>query len=189
MINKQNQNITKMLNDISPGNDIAVNRVLPLVYNELRNISSKYLNLEYRKHTLQPTELVHEAYLKLIGNQELSWQSRAHFYGIAAKSMRQILVDYARKRKSKKRGSGKTNLSLDKVMMAVVESDDQILELDEALVKLENYEERSSKIVELRYFSGLSIEETAEVLNISPATVKRDWSFAKAWLYREMSNN
>ena len=106
MINEQNKNITKLLNDISLGNNIAANIVLPLVYNELRNISSRYLNLEYRKHTLQPTELVHEAYLKLIGNNELSWESRSHFYGIAARSMRQILVDYARKRKAKKRGSG-----------------------------------------------------------------------------------
>ncbi len=130
MINQQTQNITRLLNDISLGNDLAVNRVLPLVYNELRNISSKYLNLEYRQHTLQPTELVHEAYLKLIGNQELSWESRSHFYGIAARSMRQILVDYARKRKAKKRGSGQTNLSLDKVAYAVVEEDEQILQLD-----------------------------------------------------------
>ncbi len=187
MVNKENQNITKMLNDISLGNDLAVNRVLPLVYNELRNISSKYINLEYRKHTLQPTELVHEAYLKLIGNQELSWQSRSHFYGIAAKSMRQILVDYARKRKAKKRGSGKTNLSLDKVAYAIVEADEQILQLDDALKMLEKIEERSSKIVELRYFSGLTIKETAEILNVSPATIKRDWNFAKAWLYKEMN--
>jgi len=189
MKNYQSPNITKLLNDISLGNNIAINKVLPLVYNELRNISSRYLNLEYRKHTLQPTELVHEAYIKLIGSQHLCWESRAHFYGIAARSMRQILVDYARKRKAKKRGSGKTNLSLDKVAYIVLENDEQILQLDEALKKLEQLEERCSKIVELRYFSGLTIDETAKILNISPATVKRDWSFAKAWIYREMEDH
>ncbi len=186
---EQSKNITLLLNRISEGDNFAINKILPLVYNELRSISSKYLNLEYRKHTLQPTELVHEAYIKLIGNQELCWESRAHFYGVAARSMRQILVDYARKRKAKKRGSGKVNVSLDKVEYIILENDEQILQLDEALKKLEKLEKRCSKIVELRYFSGLTIEETAKILNVSSATVKRDWSFAKAWLYREMQEH
>lgn len=183
------QNITLMLNDLSNGNTLVIEQILPLVYDELRKISSKYLSDEYRKHTFQTTELVHEAYIKLIGNQSISWQSRSHFYGIAARTMRQILVDYARKRKSQKRGSGKTDFSLDDTQIVAGESDEQILALDEALKKLENVEERSSKIVELRYFSGLTIEETAELLNISAATVKRDWQFAKAWLYREIQYN
>jgi len=189
MSNKSPRNITVLLNQISDGNNFAVEQILPLVYDELRRISSKYLSNEYRKNTFQTTELVHEAYIKLIGNQQISWQSRAHFYGIAARTMRQILVDSARKRKSRKRGSGSTKLSLDDVQVVAGESDDQILALDEALKKLEEVEPRSSKVVELRYFSGLTIEETAELLNISPATVKRDWQFAKAWLYREIQQN
>jgi len=187
-VNKS-KNITQLLNEISSGNELAIEQVLPLVYDELRRISSKYLRDEYKKHTFQTTELVHEAYLRLIGEQEISWQSRAHFFGVAAKSMRQILVDYARKRNAKKRGSGSDKISLEDTPQISNESDEQILALDEALKKLESVEERSCKIVELRYFSGLTIEETAEVLHISPATVKRDWNFAKAWLYREIQTN
>ena len=186
---QSNRNITQLLNEISEGNDIALEKILPLVYDELHRISSKYLSAEYRKHTFQTTELVHEAYLKLVGNDEISWQSRAHFFGIAAQSMRQILVDYARKRKSQKRGDGKTKLSLEDAPNVSEESDEQILALDEALTRFESVEERSSKIVELRYFSGLTINETAELLKISPATVKREWNFAKAWLYREIQQN
>lgn len=182
------KDITLLLEECVKGNKGAIDRLLPQVYNELKRISSKYLRDEYRNHTLQTTELVHEAYLKLVGNQNISWQNRAHFFGIAAQSMRQILVDHARKRKSLKRGEGKSNLSLDEVFEISEKTDDQLIALDEALNKLEAIEERSCKLVELRYFSGLTIEETAEVLNISPATAKRDWNFAKAWLYREISN-
>lgn len=181
------QNITQLLNSASAGDSFALNNILPIVYNELRKISSKYLRDEFKKHTLQTTELVHEAYLRLIGDQNLSWESRAHFYGIAAKSMRQILVDYARKKKSEKRNFGKTQLSLDNADFVLSENEEQILNLNEALNKLEKFEERSCKIVELRFFSGLSLEETAEMLNISIATAKRDWQFAKAWLYREIN--
>lgn len=183
------KNITLLLESCSNGNKNAVNELLPIVYNELRKISSKYLHDEYRNHTLQTTELVHEAYIKLVGGQEINWQNRAHFFGIAANSMRQILVDYARKRNSQKRGEGKTHVSLDDAEDMIFSSEEDIIALDEALKKLEAIEERSSKIVELRYFSGLTIEETANVLNISPATAKRDWNFAKAWLYREIANN
>ncbi len=182
-------NVTQLLNKVSNGDELALDSILPLVYNELRKISSKYLRDEYRHHTLQTTELVHEAYIKLIGSNPLSWESRAHFYGIAARSMRQILVDYARKRKSQKRGSGLTYITLDKVAQNFINVDEHILDLNDALEKLESIEERSSKIVELRFFSGLSIDETAEILKVSPATIKRDWNFAKAWLYREISQN
>ncbi len=184
---KESQNITILLNNASNGDELALDRILPLVYDELRIISSKYLRNEYRKHTLQTTELVHEAYFKLIGTEKLTWESRAHFFGIAARSMRQILVDYARKRKADKRGSGKTNLSIDKAEFLLTDTEEQLIGLDDALNKLEKIDERAMKIVELRFFSGLSIEETAKLLNISPATVKRDWSFAKAWLYREIN--
>ncbi|QQS35949.1 MAG: sigma-70 family RNA polymerase sigma factor [Ignavibacteriales bacterium] len=178
--------ITKLLNDYSNGNKLVLAEILPLVYNELRRISSKYLREEHRNHTLQTTELVHEAYLKLIGDENISWESRAHFFGIAAQSMRQILVDHARKRNSKKRGDGEQKISLDDSPTLLVESDEQIIALDDALKKLEAIDSRSGKIVEMRFFSGLSIEETAKALNISTSTAKRDWNFAKAWLYREI---
>ena len=183
------QNITLLLEDCINGKKGAVDQLLPYVYNELRKISSRYLHDENRNHALQTTELVHEAYLKLVGDQNINWQNRAHFFGIAAQSMRQILVDHARKRKSLKRGEGNSNISIDEVFELSEKSDEQLIALEEALKKLEAIEERSSKIVELRYFSGLTIEETANVLNISPATAKRDWNFAKAWLYREIANN
>lgn len=183
------KHITRLLNVYSNGNKDVLSEILPLVYDELRRISSKYLRGEYRNHTFQTTELVHEAYLKLIGSENISWQSRAHFFGIAAQSMRQILVDYARKKKAKKRGEGKPNIPLDSALEISNQSDEQIIALDDALKKLESVEERSGKIVELRFFSGLTIEETAEVLSISPATAKRDWNFAKAWLYREIGHS
>ena len=179
--------LTLLLNEYSNGDQLAFERILPLVYDELRTISSKYLRDEYRKHTLQTTELVHEAYIKLIGDEKLTWENRAHFFGIAARSMRQILVDYARKRKALKRGLGQTKLSLDNAEFLLSDSEEQIINLDDALEKLEQLDERASKIVELRFFSGLSIEETSNMLNISAATVKRDWNFAKAWLYREIN--
>jgi RNA polymerase sigma factor (TIGR02999 family) len=179
-------NFTRLLEECATGNKSLLNDILPIVYKELHKISSKYLRDEFRNHTFQTTELVHEAYLKMIGEKKISWQSKAHFLGIAAKSMRQILVDYTRKRNAKKRGEGKSKISLDDAPVISAETDEQILALDEALTKLESIDERSSKIVELRYFSGLTIEETAEYLQISPATIKRDWNFAKAWLYREM---
>ncbi len=188
MQNITQQNVTLMLENCIKGKKGAVDQLLPYVYDELRRISSKYLNEEYRNHTLQTTELVHEAYIKMVGNENINWQNRAHFFGIAAQSMRQILVDHARKRKSIKRGEGKMNISLEDAFEISEKSDDQIIALDDALNKLEMFEERPGKIVELRFFSGLTIEETAEALDISPATAKRDWIFAKAWLYREISN-
>jgi len=179
------KDLTLLLSELSKGNKNVINEIFPVVYKELKKISSKYLNEEYRKNTMQTTELVHEAYIKLIGSKNITWQSKAHFFGIAAKTMRQILVDHARHRKALKRGGGDINITLGETSVIVNESD-QIIALDDALQRLEKVEERTSKIVELRYFSGLSIEETAEVLSISPATVKRDWTFAKAWLYREL---
>jgi RNA polymerase sigma factor (TIGR02999 family) len=187
MNKKNSKNFTQLLNRVSNGDNFALERVLPLVYDELRTISSKYLRDEYKNHTFQTTELVHEAYIKLIGSENLTWESRAHFFGIAARSMRQILVDYARKRKAQKRGLGQTKISLDKAEFALSNTEDDLINLNTALDKLEKIEERSCKIVELRFFSGLSIEETAQMLNVSAATVKRDWNFAKAWLYREIN--
>ena len=180
------QNITLLLEDCVNGNKNAVNELLPLVYNELKRISSKYLHEEYRNHTLQTTELVHEAYIKLVGGQEINWQNRGHFFGIAANSMRQILVDYARKRNSEKRGEGKTHLSLDNAKEILFETDEDIIALDDAMKKLEAFDPDLCKVVELRFFAGLNVDETAKVLNCSASTVKRDWSLAKAWLFREL---
>lgn len=185
----QQVQFTRLIQEYSAGNALALNQIMPVIYDELKRISSRYLHEEYRQHTFQTTELVHEAYLRLVGNQQVTWESRAHFFGIAAQSMRQILVDHARMRKAQKRGSGKENISLDESRLIADEVDDRILALDDALEQLEFVDERSSRIVELRYFSGLTIEETAELMDISISTVKRDWNFAKAWLYREISNN
>jgi RNA polymerase sigma factor (TIGR02999 family) len=183
------KNITLLLESCSNGNKNAVNELLPIVYNELRKISSKYLHDEYRNHTLQTTELVHEAYIKLVGGQEINWQNRAHFFGIAANSMRQILVDYARKRNSQKRGEGKTHVSLDDAEDMIFSSEEDIIALDEALKKLEAFDPELSKVVELRFFAGLNVDETAKVMNCSASTVKREWSLAKSWLYREMGKS
>ncbi len=189
MDNIPKNQITKLLHKLSEGDNDALDKLLPIVYKELRKIASKYLSNEYKKRTIQTTELVHEAYLKLIGQKNLTLENREHFFRIVAKSMRQILVDNARKRNAAKRGSGKTKISLENVYAISSDNDDELLALNEALVKLESFDGRLSKIVELRFFTGLTIQETAEILSISPTTVKRDWNFAKAWLYREIADN
>lgn len=181
--------ITRLLQRISEGDDKAMDKLLPMVYNELRKIASKYLRAEYGKRTIQTTELVHEAYLKLIGQGPLSLENRRHFFGVAANSMRQILVDNARRRNAEKRGSGKAKVTLEKIEPMSIENDEEILALDDALLKLDSVDSRLSRVVELRFFTGLTIEETAELLSVSPTTVKRDWNLAKAWLYREIGTN
>lgn len=182
----QNQ-ITILLQKIKDGDQKAFDELLPLVYDELKKLASKYLRSEYGKRTIQTTELVHEAYIKLAGQSNASLENRKHFFGAAANSMRQILVDNARKRNAFKRGSGETKLSLDDVSFISAENDEEILNLNEALIKLESFDERLCKIVELRFFTGLTIEETSEVLSVSSTTIKRDWNLAKAWLYREIN--
>jgi RNA polymerase sigma factor (TIGR02999 family) len=160
---------------------------LPLVYDELHRQASRYLRRERAGHTLQTTALIHEAYLKLIDQREVNWQNRAHFFGVAAQAMRRILVDYAKARHREKRGGADENLPLEAVTLAILGARSiDLEELDEALTRLAKMDERQASIVELRYFSGLSIEETAEALRISPATVKSDWKSAKAWLYQEI---
>ncbi len=188
MENKKQNQITQLLQSINKGDKDAVDRLLPLVYNEVKKIASKYLAGEYKKRTIQTTELVHEAYLKLIGQQNLSLENRKHFFGAVANSMRQILVDNARRRNALKRGCGKTRISLESAVVVFADDDTEILDLNDALVKLDSLDIRMSRIVELRFFTGLTIDETANLLDISPATVKRDWNFAKAWLYREIGS-
>ncbi len=179
--------ITEMLKACSGGNREAMDKLVPLVYKELHRQAHLYLNRERSNHTLQTTALVHEAYLRLIEQQFVDWQNRAHFFGMAANMMRRILINYAKQTHRLKRGGADENLPLEKALtVAGEESDVDLLSLDKALNELAELDERQAQIVELRFFSGLSIEETAEVLRVSPATVKRDWSMAKAWLRFEL---
>ncbi|CAN5293717.1 sigma-70 family RNA polymerase sigma factor [soil metagenome] len=185
---QKSREITGMLRAWSDGKQEALDSLLPLVYDELHRQASRYLRRERRDHTLQTTALIHEAYLQLIDQREVNWQNRAHFFGIAAQAMRRILVDYAKARHRTKRGGEGETLPFESATLAVSGEKSVNLEaLDEALTRLAGFDERQASIVELRYFSGLSIEETAEVLRISPATVKTDWKSAKAWLYQEIT--
>jgi RNA polymerase sigma factor (TIGR02999 family) len=181
--------ITQLLQAWSGGNREALDALIPLVYDELRLQARRYLRRERAEHTLQTTALVNEAYLKLVEQNRVVWQNRAHFFGIAANLMRRILVDYAKTKHRAKRGGEAENLPLDEAFFVVSANTDEVdlLTLDRALSELEKIDEQQARIVELRFFSGLSIAETAEVLKISPATVKRDWNMAKAWLHHELS--
>jgi RNA polymerase sigma factor (TIGR02999 family) len=180
-----NPAVTQLLIRWTEGDKQALEDLLPLVYDELRRLARRYLQQERPGHTLQSTALVHEAYLRLI-DQNVNWQNRAHFFGIAAQMMRRILVDHARSRSAAKRGDGACRVILDEGLVALPERDLDVVALDGALSNLAKIDPQQSKIVELRFFAGLSIEDTSEVLHISPATVKRDWAMAKAWLLREM---
>ena len=162
---------------------------MPLVYGELRRLAGSYLRRERADHTLQSTALVHEAFIRLVDQREVHWKSRAHFYGIAAQMIRRILVDHARNRQAGKRGSGAIKLSLDDAHDLLIPQELNVLRLDDALNELAALDERQSRVVELRFFTGLSLEETAEVMKLSTATVKREWSSARAWLFREMTRS
>ena len=178
--------ITRLLADWSNGDRQALEKLTPLVYDELRRLAGRYLRQERSGHTLQSTALVHEAYMKLVGQNNVRWQNRAHFFGIAAQMIRRILVDYARARKADKRGSGAERLSLDEAIALPGGQDLDLVALDDALEGLAKIDARQSRLVELRFFAGLTIEETAEVMQMSLATAKRDWVSAKAWLSREV---
>ena len=162
---------------------------MPLVYAELRRLASAYLRRERPDHTLQSTALVHEAFLKLVNQREVEWRSRAHFYGIAAQMIRRILVDYARSHHAEKRGAGAVKLSLDEALAVPESTELDLVGLNEALEQLAKMDPRQNRIVELRFFAGLSIEETAEVMQLSPATIKREWNSARAWLFREIARS
>jgi RNA polymerase sigma factor (TIGR02999 family) len=181
--------VTDLLTRWRAGDRQALDALLPLVYEELRRLARHYLRLERADHTLQSTALVHEAYVRLIGQDTPHWQGRTHFYGVAARLMRQILVDHARSHGAEKRGGTVLRVTFDERVVAAPGRDMDILALDEALHRLAALSEQQSRIVELRFFSGLSIEETADVMDISPATVKRGWTAARAWLFREMSGS
>ncbi len=185
---QNSKQITGILLEWSNGKQEALDALLPLVYDELHRQATGYLHRERIGHTLQTTALINETYLKLIDQREVNWQNRAHFFGVAAQAMRRILVDYAKARHRKKRGGVGENVPLEAATLAVSGEKGVDLEaLDEALTRLAELDERQAQIVELRYFSGLSVEETAEVLHISTATVKNDWKSAKAWLYQEIT--
>jgi RNA polymerase sigma factor (TIGR02999 family) len=168
------------------GDPRALDQLLPLVYDELRRVAAAYLRNERDSHTLQPTALAHEAYLRLIDQRHVSWENRAHFLGLAAQAMRRILTDHARRRRAIKRGGGAVHVSIDDHEVAGVAGAVAVDDLDRALEDLARLDARQARVVELRYFSGLTIEETAEVIGVSPATAKRDWTLARAWLYREL---
>jgi RNA polymerase sigma factor (TIGR02999 family) len=179
--------VTQLLAQIHAGNREAEDRLIPLVYAELRRLAAHYLRGERHDHTLQPTALVHEAYLRLTRMQEIDWQSRSHFFATAATLMRRILVDHARAQRAEKREGFREAVSLDDALVVSPSRSVDLVALDEALEKLAKIDARRSRIVELRFFGGLSEEETAHVLGISARTVKRDWRVAKAWLYNEVS--
>lgn len=179
--------ITLLLNRVSAGEQEEYNRLADLVYTELRKIASHVMVSERRDRTLQPTMMATEAYLKLVDRGSHNWQNRAHFFAAAAQAMRRIMVDYGRKRRSLKRGGTSRRVELDEAVNVPLDSHDNVLALDEALTRLEAIDKRQSQIVELRYFSGLTEEETAAALGIGLRTVKREWSVARAWLYAELT--
>jgi RNA polymerase sigma factor (TIGR02999 family) len=178
--------VASLVDSARQGDEQALATLVPLVYDELRRLAASYLRRERPGQTLQATALVHDVYLRLLQDSHLSWQNRAHFFGIAAQMMRRILVDHARSRSTAKRGGGVRRVTIGPDIAAPEKNNLDIEALDEALKKLSGFDPRQEKIIELRFFAGLSIEDTAGFLHLSPATVKREWTVAKAWLYREM---
>jgi RNA polymerase sigma factor (TIGR02999 family) len=178
--------ITELLRNWRGGDKAAMDKLLPIVYDELRRLAASFFRRERLNHTLQATALVHEAYLRLVDQSRVGWENRAHFFGSAAQLMRQILVDHARSHNAAKRGGGEIKVSLAEEMVQAGPRELDLIALDVALDELAALDEQQSRIVEMRFFGGLSIEETAEVLGVAPATVKRDWNTAKAWLYHRM---
>jgi RNA polymerase sigma factor (TIGR02999 family) len=182
--------ISRLLQAWSDGNGTALDELMPLVYDELHRQAHRYLRRERQSHTLQTTALLHEAYLNLIRQNRISWQNREHFFAISANMMRRILINYANARHRKKRGGENEDVELrDSILIATESKDVDLIALDEALTRLSSIDQQQAQIVELRYFGGLTIEETSEVLGIAPATIKRDWQLTKAWLFRELSGD
>lgn len=180
--------VTELLAAWGNGDQAAGDRLIPLVYQELHRLAHHYMKRESPHHTLQTSALVNEAFVRLVDQKNVKWQNRAHFFGIAAQMMRRILVDHARSRHYAKRGGGAQQISFDEALVISDERTAEVVAVDEALQRLEEFDARKSKIVEMRFFAGLSIQETAEVLGVSPGTIMRDWTLAKAWLRREISS-
>ena len=179
-------NISHLLNEWNAGDERALDRLTPLVYEELRHQAARYLRRERPGHTLQTTALIHEAYLRLIDAKEVHWQDRAHFFAVAANVMRRILVEHARRRDADKRGGSHIRVHFDEAVAVAGATDVDLLAIDEALDRLAAIDPQQARVVELRFFSGLTVDETAAALGVSPKTVKRDWSVARAWLRREI---
>ena len=183
----QSGSVTQYLQDLASGDGTAAERILPLVYKELRALADRYLHDQPLDHVLQPTALVHEAYIRLVGNASIEWKGRAHFFAVAATSMRRILVDYARRRCAVRRGGNRRKISLNDVLEPFTYKNEFLVALDDALTELATVDLQLGRLVELRFFGGLSVEETAKVLEVSPATIKRLWKIAKGWLHRAIS--
>jgi len=181
------QEITQLLLSWSKGDKAALDQLIPLVYPELRRLARRYMSRESPDHTLQTSALINEAYLRLVDQQAVEWQDRAHFFAVAAQVMRHILIDHARSHLYGKRGAGAQHVPLDEVAVVGLERATELVALDDALTSLAKIDERKARIVELRFFGGLSVEETAEAMKVSPITVMREWRTAKAWLHREIS--
>ena len=180
--------ITRLLVEWRDGDKAALDQLFPLVYKEMRRLAKHYMRRQRPDHTLQTSALINEAYLRLVDHKNMQWQNRAHFFAVAAQAMRRILVDHARARSYAKRGGGLRKVDINEASLVADERTDELVALDEALCELESLDPRKSRVVELRYFGGLSIEETALVLETSPATVKRDWNSARGWLHRAIRN-
>ena len=178
--------ITQLLRDWSNGDEVALNELMPMVYNQLHQMANQYMRSQPSGHTLQPTALIHEAYVKLAGSDQ-DWKNRAHFFGVASQAMRHILVDHVRSRRSLKRGSDPDRVPIEESILVSSERAEGLVELDEALTRLSALDERKGRVVELKYFGGLSTDEIGEVLGIASKTVTRDWQFARTWLLRELS--
>lgn len=187
MATSGSQQITNLLLAWGQGDQAALEALMPLVYDELHKVAARHLRGQRPDHTLQTTALVNEAYLRLIDASQVQWQNRAHFFAVAAHLMRRILVDFARTRNYQKRGGGAQPVALDDAVIVAPERSADLLALDEALTRLQKLDERQARVVELRYFGGLSEEETAEALKVSVRTVRRDWNFARVWLHRELT--
>jgi RNA polymerase sigma-70 factor (ECF subfamily) len=181
------QEITRLLIEWGKGNQSALNQLMPLVYAELHRMARRYMAMQNPAHTLQPTALIHEACIRFVGHSDQQWENRAHFFGVAARSMRHVLVDYARNRGSAKRCGANKRVPIDEAAAISSERTAEIVALDDALTDLAKLNSRQSEVVELKYFGGLTVEETAEALHVSPETVMRDWRAAKAWLYVQLS--
>lgn len=181
--------VTALLSKMAEGDASAAEKLVPIVYEELKRLARRYMRRERADHTLQTTALVHEAYLRLVGQEAVRWQGRSHFLGIAAQIMRRILTDHARRNLRLKRGGARQILPLDEALAFSPEHSDELLKLDEALDRLAKLDPRQGRIVELRFFAGLTVEETADFLGISPKTVKRDWAVARAWLHAEVGGS
>jgi len=183
------ENLTQLLMDWSNGDAQALEKLIPLVYQDLHCLAERYLRLETPGHTLQSTALVHEAYLRLIDQRHTRWQNRAHFFGISAQLIRRILVDHARARKAGKRGGDAAKIRIDESVAAPEQQNLDLVVLDDCLKALAGIDPQQARVVELRYFAGLTVEETAEVMHLSPTTVKREWRLARAWLHREIAKS